>query len=392
MSIRINNRSIGSTKPVYFIADIASNHEGDIIKAKELVHACAEAKVDAVKMQNFTAETIVSQKGFEDLKGLKTHQTTWSSSVFDSYKAASIPLDWSYELSELTVKLGMHYFTTPYSPELVEAVSPYVCAYKVGSGDITWLDNLTKIAKQNKPILLATGASNIEDVCRAMDTLLDYNSEVLLMQCNTDYTANIHDNSTIKASRFSCINLAALDHFKKLWPEIAVGLSDHTHGHDTVLAAVALFECAAVEKHFTLDNSKNGQDHSFSMTPETWRKMVDETEELRQAVLVAEDDQEISQLLHDAMAEPEYLELMIGNGDKKIEANEVNTVQVQRRAIRAKFDIASGTKISEEMLDFLRPCPVGALAPYRKNDVIGKITNSLIKRGDLISSDNIQDE
>ena len=392
MGIRINNRSIDSTKPVYFIADIASNHEGDIVKARELVHACAEARVDAVKMQNFTAETIVSQKGFEDLKGLKTHQTAWNSSVFDSYKAASIPLDWSYELSELTAKLGMHYFTTPYSPDLVEAVSPYVCAYKIGSGDITWIDNLTKIAKQNKPILLATGASNMKDVCRAMEALLKHNSEVLLMQCNTDYTANIHDDSTIKSSRFSCINLAALDRFKKLWPAIAVGLSDHTHGHDTVLAAVALFDCAAVEKHFTLDNSKNGQDHSFSMTPETWRTMVDETEKLRQAVVVAENRQEISQLLREAMAEPEYLELMIGNGDKKIEANEVNTVQVQRRAIRAKSDIVSGTRISEEMLDFLRPCPIGALEPYRKDDVIGKFTKSMIKKGDLISSDYIQDE
>ena len=83
---------------------------------------------------------------------------------------------------------------------------------------------------------------------------------------------------------------------------------------------------------------------------------------------------------------------MIGNGNKKIEANEVNTVQVQRRAIRAKFDIAAGTKISDEMLDFLRPCPVGALEPFRKSDVIGKKTNSLIKKGDLISSDNIHDE
>jgi len=392
MGIRINDRPIDASQPVYFIADIASNHEGDIVKAKELVHACAESKVDAVKMQNFTAETIVSQKGFENLKGITTHQTNWSTSVFDSYKAASIPLDWSHELSELTVKLGMHYFTTPYSPELVEAVSPYVCAYKVGSGDITWIDNLTKIAEQDKPILLATGASTMDDVVRAMTILLERNSEVLLMQCNTDYTANIHDNPNIKSSRFSCINLAALDTFKKVWPTIALGLSDHTHGHDTVLAAVGLFGCSAVEKHFTLDNSKNGQDHSFSMTPKTWRTMVDQTEELRQAVLVAEDKQVISEILRAAMAEPEYLDLMIGNGMKKIEANEVNTVQVQRRAIRAKSNINPGTKISEDMLDFLRPCPVGALEPYRKNEVLGKVTTSMVNKGDLISRDNIQDE
>lgn len=388
MGIVINNRKIDASQPVYFIADIASNHEGDIVKAKELVYACAESKVDAVKMQNFTAETIVSEKGFADISGLKTHQTNWQTSVFDSYKAASIPLDWSYELSELSVKLGMHYFTTPYSLELVDAVSPYVCAYKIGSGDITWLDSLTAIARQNKPVLLATGASTIEDVSRAMEILLSHNPAVLLMQCNTDYTAHLNDSPRVKSSRFSCINLSALENFKKRWPTTSVGLSDHTHGHDTVLAAVSLFGCAAVEKHFTLDNSKAGQDHSFSMTPTTWKQMVDETEMLRQSVKGKDNKTEILNILRCAMAEPQYLEAMIGNGEKKIEANEINTVQVQRRAIRAKFDITAGTRISEEMLDFLRPCPAGALPPYLKNEIIGKTAKSHLKKGDLITCDN----
>lgn len=390
MGIKINNREIDMSKDVYFIADIAANHEGELSKAKELLHACAESRVDAVKMQNFTAETIVSQKGFDDIEGLSTHQSNWSSSVFDSYKAASIPLEWSFELSELSRQLGMDYFTTPYSPALVEAVSPYVCAFKIGSGDITWLDNLIAIAKQNRPILLATGASTMDDVDRAMKTLLKYNSDILLMQCNTDYTAAINDTDEIKSRRFGCINLAVLKTFQKHWPHIPIGLSDHTHGHDTVLAATALFNCSAVEKHFTLDNSREGQDHSFSMTPNAWKKMVEETCKLKSECDNLNGSEDLMKAIRNAMSNPQYLELMIGDGVKKVETNEKNTIQVQRRSVRAKCDIPADVEISEAMLEYLRPCPTGALEPYRKHEVIGKRAKSAINEGDLVLVENVQ--
>jgi N-acetylneuraminate synthase len=141
--IQIKQKKVGPDCPVYFIADVASNHCGSLSQAKELIHACAESRVDAVKMQNFSAETIVSDYGFKNLSTVKTHQSGWKQSVFDSYKAASIPLEWTIELRELAEKLGLHYFTSPYSLELVRAVAPYVCAYKVGSGDITWHEEIS---------------------------------------------------------------------------------------------------------------------------------------------------------------------------------------------------------------------------------------------------------
>jgi len=101
MPLTIQGRPVGPGEPVYFIADLAANHCGSLAKAKELVHACAESGVDAVKMQNFTAETIVSDYGFRHLEGVRTHQSQWKQSVFDSYKAASIPLDWTLELKSL---------------------------------------------------------------------------------------------------------------------------------------------------------------------------------------------------------------------------------------------------------------------------------------------------
>jgi N-acetylneuraminate synthase len=117
LKINIGKHTIGKDKPVYFIADIASNHNGDLEKAKELVMACAESGVNAVKMQNFTAKTIVSDYGFKNLSKVKTHQSKWETSVFDSYDAASIPLDWTLELKELAISHGMDYFTSSYSTE-----------------------------------------------------------------------------------------------------------------------------------------------------------------------------------------------------------------------------------------------------------------------------------
>ena len=149
MSVKVGSHIVGVDHPVYFIADIASNHNGDLIHAKELIHACSESKVDAVKMQNFNAETIVSDFGFKNLDGVKTHQSAWKTSVFDSYKAASIPFEWTLELKELTEKLGMDYFTSPYSLELSKAVEPYISAFKLGSGDITWHEQIKLMSSFN---------------------------------------------------------------------------------------------------------------------------------------------------------------------------------------------------------------------------------------------------
>ena len=282
--IQIKQRKVGPDYPVYFIADIASNHCGSLTQAKELIHACAESRVDAVKMQNFSAETIVSDYGFKNLSGVKTHQSGWKQSVFDSYKAASIPLDWTLELKALSDKLGLHYFTSPYSIELVHAVAPHVCAFKLGSGDITWHEEIAAMCEKKIPVLIATGASTMSEVEGAMKVALDSKAPVLLMQCNTEYTAKVTETHEQKLHRFKHINLRVLESYAQRWPHIPLGLSDHTHGSLTVLAAVGLFQCCAVEKHFTLDNTQEGQDHAFSMTPSTWKKMVEETESLKNEI------------------------------------------------------------------------------------------------------------
>ena len=150
-------------------------------------------------------------------------------------------------------------------------LAPHVPAFKVGSGDIDWLEALEQMARHGKPMIIATGASSIEDVQRAVRCVSPLNRQLVLMQCNTNYTAS--------PGNFDHIHLNVLKTYGTMFPDVILGLSDHTSGHATVLGAVAL-GARVIEKHFTDDNNREGPDHRFAMDPDTWRDMVDRTREL----------------------------------------------------------------------------------------------------------------
>lgn len=387
--ITIHNRRIGSDQPVYFIADLAANHGGSLVKAKELIYACAESGVDAVKMQNFAAESIVSDYGFRHLQGVHTHQNHWQQSVFESYKAASIPLDWTLELKELAHKLQLHYLTSPYSLDFVKAVATHVDAFKLGSGDITWLEEISEMCRFYKPVLIATGASTMKEVAVAMEAALKFSSQLVLMQCNTEYTANINESREQRLQRFRYINLRVLETYARCWPGIALGLSDHTHGAITTLGAVVLFDCCVIEKHFTLDNSLQGQDHSFSMTPTAWLRMVEETSAAKRALHPEMSWEDRVRLAESVVDDQEALRVAIGDGVKRLECNEQNTVIVQRRAVRAARELESGHRLEMSDLSVLRPCPIDALPPCRITEVLNHTLARSIPAGDCIRANDI---
>lgn len=345
MEIQIGLHRIGENNPTYFIADISANHDGDLGRAKDLIHLAGEAGADAAKFQNFRAPEIVSDYGFQAMQSQVSHQSTWKKSVFEVYADASIPFEWTEILREECEKAGIDYFSSPYDFEAIDMLDSFVPAYKIGSGDITWLEALERIAHKGKPVILATGASDIGDVQRAVHTIMEINSQLVLMQCNTNYTASLEN--------FDHIHLRVLTTYKSMFPDLILGLSDHTFGHSTVLGAVAL-GARMVEKHFTDDNNRIGPDHPFSMTPQSWREMVDRTRELERA---------------------------LGNPDKQVGENEQDTVIVQRRCLRAGRDIQQGERITREMIDVLRPATLGAIYPYEIEQVLGTRTIQDIPAG-----------
>jgi len=151
--LNINGKQIGCDDPTYFIADVAANHDGDLQRAIALIHLAAEAGADAAKFQHFKAETIVSDVGFRALGKQQSHQSKWKKSVFEVYQDATVDLGWTPHLKEACDKAGIAFFTSAYAPDLVDEVDPYVPAFKIGSGDITWLEIIEYIAKKNKPYI-----------------------------------------------------------------------------------------------------------------------------------------------------------------------------------------------------------------------------------------------
>jgi sialic acid synthase SpsE len=354
-TLKLGKRTVGLGHPTYFIADISANHDGDLERAKMLIRLCAEAGADAAKFQNFRAPRIVSEQGFQALKQQHSHQSKWKKSVIEVYQDASLPWEWTPALKLECDACGIEYFSAPYDLEAVDMLDPYVELFKIGSGDITWPEMLRKVAQKQKPVLLATGASDLEEVRRAVEEILRINSQLVLMQCNTNYTASLEN--------FRYIDLNVLTAYQAMFPSVILGLSDHTPGHATALGAVAL-GARVIEKHFTDDNGREGPDHPFSMTPTTWRDMVDRTRELEYA---------------------------LGSPLKRVEENEQDTVVVQRRCLRAAHDLAAGTVLTPEMLEALRPAPRDAVPPFELTRVVGKKVTCGLSRGEHLTWDVLAD-
>jgi N-acetylneuraminate synthase len=335
MEIQIGDRTIGDGHPVYFIADIGANHDSDLERAKSLVWLAKDADADAAKFQNFRASKIVSDYGFKAMGGQVSHQATWKKSVFEVYQDASVPFDWTPILKDECDKAGIDYFSSPYDFEAIEMLEPYVPVYKAGSGLITWIEALVYMASKPKPLIISTGASDLSEVVRAVRAVREVNKNVVVLQCNTNYTGDIEN--------FNHVHLNVLKTYAGLFPDVVLGLSDHTPGHAAVLGSIALGG-KVIEKHFTDDNDREGPDHPFAMNPQTWADMVARTRELERA---------------------------LGSADKFVTRNEAQTVIVQRRCLRTARDIKAGEFFTRDMVEPLRPATPGAIQPFEIDAVIG---------------------
>jgi sialic acid synthase SpsE len=346
----IGEHQIGICHPTYFIADIAANHDGSLERAKDLIYLAKESGSHCAKFQHFKADKIVSDFGFKSMANDKlSHQAGWHKSVAEVYDDYHTKREWNDELIKACKDADIEFMTTPYDLEAIEDLIHHVNAVKIGSGDITYSKLLNDVSSLGKPILLATGASNIKDVMAAVEVILSQNQNICLMQCNTNYTGSLEN--------FKYVNLNVLKGFATMYPNMVLGFSDHTPGHAAVLGAVAL-GARVVEKHFTDDNSRLGPDHHFALNPISWTEMVHRTRELEDC---------------------------LGNGVKEIEANEMDTVVIQRRAVRLTRDVTAGQLLQETDLEYLRPCPTGAISPMNFKEILGTTLKNSKVKGDYIS-------
>ncbi|HII16630.1 TPA: flagellar biosynthesis protein FlgA [Candidatus Woesearchaeota archaeon] len=350
MRVKVGEKYVGDGGPFYTVAEIGSNFDGSYERAKKLIYLAKKAGADAVKFQCFTPDKIVSREGFEGLK--MGFQAKWSKPVFEVYKDAEFPREWNKGLFDYCKQIGITYFSTPYDYEAADLLDSLgIPAFKIGSGDITWLDFLSYVAKKGKPVILGTGASTMQEIREAVHAIKSSgNEQLILLQCVTNYPASFDD-----------ANIRAMVKLKEAFT-VPVGYSDHTPGDIVALGTLALGGCM-IEKHFTDDKNRHGPDHPFAMDFSDFKKMVDDVR---------------------------LLEKALGTEKKELYNEEKETVILQRRCVRAAKDIAVGIKISQDMLTVLRPAPEGSLPPKLAEHLVGRKSAIFLKKGEIITLDMVK--
>ena len=254
-----------TNKKPYIVAEMSGNHNQSLERALKIVEAAAEAGVDAVKLQTYTADTITINKKDGEFFISSVDNLWKGQSLYELYQKAYTPWEWHEPIFNYCKDLGVECFSTPFDETAVDFLEklnvPY---YKIASFENVDLPLIRKIAQTGKPIMASTGMANLSELYDLVDTARGNGCcDLTLLKCTSSYPATPKD-----------ANLLTLDHMKELF-ECNVGLSDHTMGIGVAVAAVAL-GATVIEKHFTLSRSDGGVDAAFSLEPNEMKLLVKE--------------------------------------------------------------------------------------------------------------------
>ncbi len=303
----IGNRGVGDAHPVFVIAEAGINHNGDMVKAKQLITAAADCGADAVKFQTHLPEKEMLPDG--ETAGYV------GESLFGLLKRVELSPEQHCELQAEAERWGILFLSTPFSREAVDLLEELgVSAFKIGSGEMTNWPLLRYVAKKGRPVILSTGMSTIEEVADSVGIVKALTENVILMQCTSTYPARYED-----------LNLGVIRIYRERFG-IPVGLSDHSPGIYTAIGAVAMGACV-LEKHFTLDRRWPGPDQKASIEPPELRELVQGARAVKAA---------------------------IGNV-KLVLPEEVAVQQMARESVVAVVDLQPGTVIAQEMVWVKRP-------------------------------------
>ena len=260
-NIAIQNRIIGPGHPVFVIAEAGVNHNGDLEIAKRLIYEAKACGADCVKFQTFRADRIVSKTSPKAAYQLKT--TSSEESQFDMLRKLELPDQAQKELIQICERAGVIFLSTPCNIEDVDFLeASNVPAFKVASAYAVESQFLSYIARKGKPILLSTGMCTFAEVDEAVRTIRDAgNDQIVVLQCTTNYPSALKD-----------ANLRVMHTISTAF-DVLVGYSDHTQGLVAATVAAGLGACV-IEKHFTLDKTLPGPDHSSSSDPDEFAQLV----------------------------------------------------------------------------------------------------------------------
>ena len=270
---KIKDICIGSSYKPFIIAEMSGNHNQSLDRALDIVEAAAASGAHALKLQTYTADTItldVSEGEFL----INDKESLWKGkSLYELYQEAHTPWEWHEPIMQRAKELGMLCFSTPFDDTAVDFLKGLdVPAYKIASFENTHLPLIKKVSAIGKPMIISTGMATIAELDETVRTIRAVGCEqFVLLKCTSAYPAS-PENS----------NLLTIPHMRELF-NCEVGLSDHTMGLGTAVAAVA-HGATVIEKHFTLNRSDGGVDSAFSLEPDEMQQLVIETERAWQSL------------------------------------------------------------------------------------------------------------
>jgi sialic acid synthase SpsE len=330
--IRLGSRLITPTSAPYVIAEIGVNHEGSLERAKRLIKLAKEGGACAAKFQSYKADTIASKNSpaYWDTSKEKCENQHELFKKYDSFNDAEY-----IELAQYCKSLNIDFLSTPFDNNAVDFLDPLIPFYKIASADITNTPLLRAIARKNKPVVLSTGASNIDEIHTAIGILVEEGCiEMALLHCVLNYPTpdqNAHLNMILG--------------LKYSFPSLIIGYSDHTVPNNEMTALFMAYVLGAqiIEKHFTDDKTKLGNDHYHAM----------DRDDLKRFIAQVRKSKELS-----------------GDSEKRALESEAPSREHARRSIVTVGELKAGTVLTETMLIPKRPAH--GISPLQWDQIVGK--------------------
>ena len=334
-------------KKPFVVAEIGHNHQGNFDQALELIKEAKNCGVDAVKFQKRDNKALYTKAFYNSVYD---HENSFGEVYGTHREFLEFDFEQFKDLKAFSDEIKIGFFATPFDKPSVDLLAKLeLPAYKIASADLTNTPLQKEIAKLNKPVFLSTGGGSLDDVKRAVDNISKINDKLIVMHCTASYPASIKD-----------MNLSVISVFKKEFKKFGIGLSDHENGIDAGPIAYML-GARYFEKHFTLNRSNKGTDHSFSLEPQGLSRFVRNTRRIKD---------------------------MMGSENKKLLKSEEKPLFKMKKSIVIKKDLKAGHLLKYEDLSF--KSPGGGLEPYMYEKLIGKKLLKDHETDELILFENIK--
>lgn len=340
MEISINGRLVGPNQPTFVIAEGCDNHLGNMDIAHEMVREAKRAGADAIKFQHHLPD--------EEMLPDTPMSDNFQEPLYEFLKKYALTLEQHKELKRHCDEQGILYMCTPFSWKAAQEIESLVPAFKIGSGEMTDVPTLVRIAQFGKPMIVSTGMSTFDEIDRTYNALANRKTPLVLMNCISEYPPVYSD-----------LNLGVIGEMIKRYPQAVIGHSDHTPDLYTCYAAVAL-GAKVIEKHVILDKKQPGPDQSVSIEFDELAQLIDGIRKV---------------------------EVGLGN-EKRVHEREESIRTWAFRSIVTTRPIAKGTIISQD--DIWSKRPGTGIPSHQMDDVVGTRAQRDISSNVLLSWDDIQ--